>query len=85
MNTVITALGGTLGSYGGSTGIYVNYVPLNSSDISSNLGSGSGGYDSNYDAICFWDYSSIAASDTATVLNTWYTNNKEVVLGLYAD
>ena len=85
MNTVINALGGTIGSYSGPTGIYVNYVALGSADISSYLGSGSGGYDSTYDAICFWDYSSVAASDTANVLNTWYNNNKGVVLGIYAD
>ena len=84
INTVITALGGTIGTYSGTTGIYVNIIALGSTDISVGLTTGSGGYDSNYDCILYWDNNN-PASDTVSVLNTWYNSGKGVILSTFAD
>ena len=55
LNSVITALGGTLGSYSGATGIYIKYIEIpNGVSLSTALGTGTGGYDSNYDAVLAW-------------------------------
>ena len=52
----------------------------------STLASGSNGYDPNYEAILYWDTpTNLSASDTATILNNYYLNNRGVVLASYAD
>ena len=85
INTLITTLGGTVGTYAGSTGIYVNYVPLLATSLAT-LTTGTSGYDDTYDAVLYWNgLTYTPLSDTAGILNTYYNNNRGVVLGTFAD
>ena len=85
LNNCITSLNGTLGTYSGSTGIYINYLPISGTNsLSSELSTGIGGYDSNYDAILACT-GNPPASDFVSILNAYYNNNKGVLIGLYGN
>ena len=86
INSVITALGGTVGTYAGTTGIYVNCFGIDYTSISATSygANSSGGYDSTYDVILYWDNSEPGV-DTDTVLNKWYSSNKGVILATFAN
>ena len=60
INNIITTLGGTIGTYSSTTGIYVNIVNLQTSDLST---FGNGGFDTSYDSILYWNNSSVNSAD----------------------
>ena len=49
------------------------------------LTTGSGGYDSNYDAIFYACNNYNSPADTNSILDIYYNNNKGVILGIFAD
>ena len=93
-NSIITALGGTVGTYTGSTGIYVNYVGVSSDDATTSAYGGSSptsttntigansvnGYDSTYDAIIYGTNSTPPNTNINTAFSSYYYNNKGVVM-----
>ena len=77
----ITSLGGTIGTYSGSNGIYINNVGIETNSINTVI---TGGYDSNYDAIFYFSDICEPSSDTKNILDYWYNQGKGVVLASYA-
>ena len=87
INSVITSLGGIIGTYAGTTGIYVNYFGLDGAIDINTISYGansSGGYDATYDVILYWDNLEPGVNN-ATVLNTWYSSNKGVIIATFAN
>ena len=82
LHSVIQSLNGTVSNdLLSSTGIYINHIRL-TKDINMNTIL-TNGYNSNYDAILYYAYSS-ADNNPTTILNNWYDNNKGVILGINA-
>jgi hypothetical protein len=70
LNNVITSLGGSTSS-----------IQITTTFLSSGVNLPA--YDSQYDAVMYWDDFALA-SNAASVLNTYYANNKGVCLALFA-
>ena len=81
INNLIQTLGGTIGTYSSTTGIYFNCYNLGSNNDIKTFGTN--GYDSTYDMVLHYNNGFIGTTNDTSVLDTWYNNNKGVVLCMY--